>query len=85
MMNGPAPPGAKAGTCPFNRSGLCTIYEHRFAGCRIFHCMQDQDSQSRLSESTLAMLKTICQAHQVEYRYVDLFDALSGRLSDICP
>ena len=36
------------GRCPYQTNGKCTIYENRFAGCRIFYCNGDADFQSRL-------------------------------------
>jgi Fe-S-cluster containining protein len=73
------------GRCPYNHSGLCTIYDHRFAGCRIFQCDKDMDTQAMIYETTLAKFKQLCIAYNIPYRYVDLFDALNGVLSDIGP
>jgi Fe-S-cluster containining protein len=66
------------GRCPYNRDGTCGIYEHRFAGCRIFCCNGDADFQSGLSESALARLKSLCTEFQVPYRYTDLATALNS-------
>ena len=63
--------------CPYNVSGKCTVYEHRFAGCRIFYCNADADFQSRLSESALKKLKSLCTEFQIPYRYTDLATALN--------
>jgi Fe-S-cluster containining protein len=68
-------PGAK---CPYNNDGKCTIYEHRFSGCRIFYCRKDKDYQSELSESALKKLKSICSEFEIPYRYNDLATALNG-------
>ena len=65
------------GRCPYNVHGKCGIYEHRFAGCRIFCCKGDADFQSQLSESVLARLKSICAEFQIPYRYLDLRTALN--------
>ena len=65
------------GTCPYNVDGKCTIYEHRFAGCRIFCCKGDPDFQSDLSEAALAKLKSICTQFEIPYRYLDLATALN--------
>jgi len=67
-----------AGWCPYNVSGKCSVYEHRFAGCRIFSCNGDADFQSGLSESVLARLKSICTEFQIPYRYLDLATALNS-------
>ncbi len=70
-----------AGRCPYNISGKCTVYEYRFAGCRIFCCKADADSQSRLSESALKEFKSICTECQIDYRYTDLATALNSVVS----
>ena len=67
-----------SGRCPYNIDGKCTIYEHRFAGCRIFACSGDADLQSRLSEATLKRLKSICENFDIPYRYIDLPSALNN-------
>ena len=64
--------------CPYNISGECTVYEHRFAGCRIFCCKADTDFQSRLSESALKKFKSICTEFHIPYRYTDLATGLNG-------
>ena len=64
--------------CPYNISGKCTIYECRFAGCRIFCCKGDANFQSRLSESALKKFKSVCTEFQIPYRYADLANALNS-------
>ena len=64
--------------CPYNITGKCSVYEHRFSGCRIFSCKGDTDFQSRLSESALKRFKSICKEFQIPYRYTDLATALNG-------
>lgn len=66
------------GRCPYNVDGKCSIYEYRFAGCRIFCCKGDKDFQSALSESALKKLKTLCTVFHVPYHYSDLARALNG-------
>ncbi len=66
------------GRCPYNINGKCTIYEHRFAGCRIFCCKIEAEFQSTLSESALKKLKSICTEFQIPYRYTDLATALNS-------
>ncbi len=63
--------------CPYNIAGKCTIYEYRFAGCRIFCCKADADFQNRLGESALKKLKSICTEFKIPYRYTDLATALN--------
>jgi len=72
----------RGGRCPYNQDGKCTIYEYRFAGCRIFCCNGDVDFQSRLSEEALQKLKSICLDFQIPYRYTDLAAGLNN-LADV--
>jgi hypothetical protein len=67
-----------ASQCPYNIDGKCSIYEWRFAGCRIFCCRTDSDFQSSLSEAALKKLKAICLEFEIPYRYTDLASALNG-------
>ena len=64
------------GTCPYNQSGKCTIYDYRFSGCRIFCCKADKDFQAVLSESAIKKLKSICERFNINYSYTDLKTAL---------
>ncbi len=64
------------GICPYSVQGKCAVYEHRFAGCRIFCCAGDKDFQSRLTESTLADLKQLCVEFELPYSYRQLSEAL---------
>ncbi len=67
--------------CPYNIDGKCTVYEYRFAACRIFCCNADADFQSELSESALEKLKSLCTEFQIPYHYTDLASALNTRES----
>ncbi len=69
------PPGGK---CPYNIEGKCTVYEYRFAACRIFCCSADTDFQSELSETALKKLKSLCAEFQIPYRYTELVYALNA-------
>lgn len=66
-----------AARCPYSVDGKCSVYEHRFAGCRIFCCSGNADLQSELSEEALVRLKSICTEFQIPYRYLDLATALN--------
>lgn len=66
------------GRCPYNVNGRCTIYENRFAACRIFCCRGDKDFQSRLSEEALKKLKNLCEQLQLPYQYLDLPTSLNN-------
>ena len=65
------------GRCPYNLAGKCTIYEYRFAACRIFCCKADAEFQGRLAESALTELKSICTEFHIPYQYTDFAAALS--------
>jgi Fe-S-cluster containining protein len=67
--------------CPYNIDGKCTVYEYRFASCRIFYCKADVDFQGELSESALKKLKSLCTEFQIPYHYTDLATALNTRKS----
>jgi hypothetical protein len=73
-----------AGQCPYNENGKCTIYENRFAGCRIFFCKDEADFQNQLSESALKKFKQICLEFNVSYLYMDLETAFNNGLASIC-
>ena len=66
-----------SGKCPYNIEGKCTVYEFRFASCRIFSCNGDVDFQSELSESTLEKLKLLCEEFRIPYSYRELTFALN--------
>jgi len=66
------------GRCPYNVDGKCSVYEYRFAGCRIFCCDGKKDFQSELSEAALEKLKSACEEFQIPYRYTNLAAALNG-------
>ncbi|MFA5423347.1 MAG: hypothetical protein WC374_05765 [Phycisphaerae bacterium] len=67
----------KKGICPYNENGKCTVYDFRFASCRIFCCTGDDDFQSQLTESTLAKLKRLCEDLSIPYEYMELSTALN--------
>jgi Fe-S-cluster containining protein len=66
------------GVCPYNINGKCSIYENRFASCRIFQCKGDVDFQSKLSEWAIKEFKAICEKLNLYYRYTDLASALNS-------
>jgi Fe-S-cluster containining protein len=70
--------------CPYNIRGKCTVYEHRFAACRIFSCEGDADFQSGLSEAAVKKFKSLCEDFRVSYRYSDLARALNDAAANIC-
>jgi len=66
------------GICPYNIEGKCSVYEWRFAGCRVFSCRGDKDFQSLVTESVLKELKGLCIKFNIPYRYLELPEALKG-------
>ena len=64
--------------CPYNIDGKCSVYEYRFAGCRIFCCKADADFQSYLTEEALKKLKSLCTKLRISYCYKDLATALES-------
>ena len=69
--------------CPYNIDGKCSIYEYRFAGCRIFCCKGNSDFQSELSELSVKKFKSICTEFRIFYRYTDLATALNHSHSSL--
>ncbi|HPD48436.1 MAG TPA: hypothetical protein P5279_16420 [Anaerohalosphaeraceae bacterium] len=67
-----------AEVCPYRVDSKCSVYDARFAGCRIFACSGDTDSQNRLSEQALARFKQISDEFNVPYVYMDLKTALNA-------
>jgi Fe-S-cluster containining protein len=66
------------GVCPYRKDKKCSVYLWRFSGCRIFNCTGDADLQSRLSEETISLFKTLCLLYRLEYRYLDLKSGLES-------
>lgn len=64
--------------CPYQENDKCSVYQHRFASCRIFCCNGDSDFQNQLSEEALAKSKVICEQFDHAYLYTDLATALAS-------
>ncbi len=64
------------GICPYIENGKCRVYNYRFAGCRIFCCDGNSDFQNELTEMILEELKKLCQEFDLEYKYMQLSEAL---------
>lgn len=67
----------RSNLCPYQIDAKCTVYQYRFASCRIFCCKGDTDFQSELTETVIKKFKTLCDEFQIPYRYVDLLTALN--------
>ncbi len=74
----------KAGRCPWLIDGKCSVYDYRFAGCRIFYCKGDADFQGRLSETAAKKFKTICEDLEIPYRYIELSAAAGESFANFC-
>ncbi len=72
------------GACPYRVGNTCSVYEARFAGCRIFTCGGEAESQNRVSEEAVSRFKTICEQFEVPYTYVDLKTALGKSVIPGC-
>lgn len=64
------------GKCPYCIKGKCTVYNYRFAGCRIFYCDGDLDLQSEISEKVVRKFSALCDKLDVQYQYSELSSAL---------
>jgi len=67
-------------SCPYLENGKCTARDYRFAGCRIFFCKADSDTQNKLSEIAVGKFKAICNKFNLPYHYADLKTALMAKL-----
>ena len=65
-------------SCPYLKSGKCSVRDFRFAGCRIFFCKTDSDLQNKLSEQVMEKFKKLCEKFDFPYRYVDLATAMNS-------
>lgn len=66
------------GICPYMSDGKCTVYNSRFAGCRIFQCKGSDEKQGEVMEKALAKLKQIGEDFGVDYLYADLARGLAS-------
>jgi len=66
------------GICPYRKNNKCTVYQYRFAGCRIFSCTADEKLQSDLSNEVSQKFKSLCQDGSIPYTYTDLANALNN-------
>ena len=69
------------GRCSYQIDNKCSVYDYRFAGCRIFSCKGNADFQSELTESAIKKFKALCAELQIPYRYLELPAALKESLA----
>jgi Fe-S-cluster containining protein len=67
-----------SGRCSYQVNNKCSVYDYRFAGCRIFSCKGNADFQSELTESAIKKFKALCAKLRIPYRYVELPAALKS-------
>lgn len=66
------------GRCCYQVENKCSVYAHRFSGCRIFCCKGDTSFQSELTEVVIKKFKALCAELQIPYRYLELPAALKS-------
>jgi Fe-S-cluster containining protein len=64
------------GICPYRIDGKCTVYPYRFSGCRIFSCKGDAEKENEICEKAIKKFKSLCDQHDIPYRYVYLRQGL---------
>ncbi|MBN2489977.1 MAG: hypothetical protein JXQ29_03895 [Planctomycetes bacterium] len=75
-----APPAPeRAGACPFQRHGLCTMRALRPLGCRVYFCDPRYlaTAMSGIAESAQRALRQIHEEHGVPYRYAPFLELLA--------
>jgi Fe-S-cluster containining protein len=59
------------GKCSYQAGDKCTVYDFRFASCRIFCCKGDSRFQSDLTEAVIKKFKALCDEFKIPYRYTE--------------
>lgn len=68
----------RAGSCPHQHEGRCTVRDARPMGCRVFFCEPaSQGWQPDESEDTLTRIKALHQRFNLPYAYVEWLGALA--------
>ncbi|MHC4975589.1 MAG: YkgJ family cysteine cluster protein [Planctomycetota bacterium] len=58
--------------CPFLKENMCSIHEHRPAGCRIFYCdPRATELTQRIYEQTHESIRLLHERHDIPYVYTD--------------
>ena len=65
-----------AGICPYRIDGKCTVYPHRFSGCRIFTCKGNAEKENEICEKAIKKFKFLCEQHDIPYHYAYLQQGL---------
>lgn len=67
------------GDCPYLEGNACGIHEIKPLGCRVYFCDRGaQGWQGELSERLLERVRSLHDAHGVEYRYAEWRDLLEA-------
>ncbi len=78
LTSGSLASAVAAGTCPFLSGHLCGAHAMRPLGCRVYFCDRSaQEWQQDLSERMLALVRTVHNEHDIEYRYGEWRSILS--------
>jgi hypothetical protein len=65
------------GVCPYRLDGKCSVYPHRFSGCRIFTCGgEGTEQENALCEQAVRKFKDLCEQYDLPYHYLYLKPAL---------
>ena len=65
------------GVCPYRVDGKCSVYPHRFSGCRIFTCGgEGTEQENALCEQAVRKFKDLCEQYDLPYHYLYLKPAL---------
>ncbi|MBV8879098.1 MAG: hypothetical protein JO332_03945 [Planctomycetaceae bacterium] len=76
----PEAAAAEEGVCPYQKSGLCSVRDHRMLGCRIYFCDPAYASaMGPLYEKYHGRIKELHRRHAVPYRYGELLSSLRER------
>lgn len=68
-----------AGGCPFQAGTLCSVHAIKPLGCRVYFCDQSElPWQGELTETALAEIKALHEAHDIPYRYGEWRDMLEA-------
>ncbi len=79
-------PEAPGGSCPWWRSGLCTLREGRPLGCRLYFCDPSwADEMGGVYELFHQQLRDLHAAHELPYSYRLFVDAVRQRPSAETP
>ncbi|NQU74781.1 MAG: YkgJ family cysteine cluster protein [Planctomycetes bacterium] len=67
---------AQAGRCPYQVNSICTAYDRRTLGCRVFSCNADHAHiESAIYERLHAQIRNLHERHCLPYMYAELTTA----------